>query len=161
MDIRDGYASKSVTIIHRSGDGSERVASADLLEHVLDIPKAQQTSAYGQRLARAMEHAGWKRNPGGRVNINGKPERGYMRRLYGPPCGQDVAPTGQQMAFDFAKPACEDALGVQCVARADSVNGLSGPTADTTMPAVGATRDLTGLTGPNAGAATPAPPLTD
>jgi predicted P-loop ATPase len=67
-------------LIHRSGDGYERVASADVLTRVLDIPKAQQTSAHGQRLANAMKHAGWDRNPGGRVTIDGNPMRGYIRR---------------------------------------------------------------------------------
>lgn len=66
--------------IHNSGDGYERVASADLLEHVLQIPRAHQTSAHGQRLAHAMQHLGWERNPGGRVTIKGVPVRGYIRR---------------------------------------------------------------------------------
>jgi predicted P-loop ATPase len=64
-------------IIHRSGDGNERVASADVLTVVLQIPRSQQTSAHGQRLARAMEHAGdWKRNKSGNVTIGGVPVRG-------------------------------------------------------------------------------------
>jgi predicted P-loop ATPase len=58
-------------VVHKSGDGFERVASADVLTHVLDIPKAQQTSAHGQRLALAMEHVGWNRNRSGNVTING------------------------------------------------------------------------------------------
>jgi predicted P-loop ATPase len=77
--VTNDYTHKSVTVIHRSTGGFEFVASADLLEHVLGIPKAQQTSNHGQRLARAMEHAGWSRNPGGRVTINGVPVRGYKR----------------------------------------------------------------------------------
>ena len=66
-------------LVHKSGDGFERVSSADVLYVVLDIPKAQQTSAHAQRLALAMERVGWSRNPGGRVTIDGKPVRGYIR----------------------------------------------------------------------------------
>ena len=70
-----------VTIVHKSGDGYERVASADLLTYVLQIPKAQQTPAHGQRLARVMKHVRWIRNPAGRVTIGGVPVRGYLRPL--------------------------------------------------------------------------------
>jgi predicted P-loop ATPase len=69
--------------IHKSGDGYERVASADVLTRVLDIPKAQQTSAHGQRLAHAMKHVGWNRNRGGRVTIDGVAVRGYIRPAHG------------------------------------------------------------------------------
>jgi predicted P-loop ATPase len=75
---KDGMM-KTVTVVHKSDDGYERVASADVLTHVLQIPTAQQTSVHGQRLALAMEHAGWSRNPSGRVTIGGKPVRGYVR----------------------------------------------------------------------------------
>ncbi len=78
------YSTRTVTIIHRAGDGYERVASADVLEHVLKIPRAQQTSAHAQRLAHAMEHVAWNRNPSGRVTINRVPVRGYIRPVYGP-----------------------------------------------------------------------------
>jgi predicted P-loop ATPase len=71
-------------VIRRAGDGYERVASADVLTNVLQIPRAQQTSAYAQRLAHAMERVGWKRNPSGRVTINGATVRGYIRPAYGP-----------------------------------------------------------------------------
>jgi predicted P-loop ATPase len=70
---------QTVTIVHKSGDGYERVASADVLTYVLNIPKAQQNSAHGQRLAHAMQRLGWNRNPAGRVAINGVPVRGYIR----------------------------------------------------------------------------------
>lgn len=69
-------------VMHKSGDGFARVASADVLAHVLNIPSAQQNSAHGQRLAHAMERAGWNRNPSGRVNINGMAVRGYIRPAY-------------------------------------------------------------------------------
>jgi predicted P-loop ATPase len=67
-------------IFHKSDDGYERVASADVLKWVLEIPRAQQTSAHGQRLALAMKRIGWDRPPTGRVTINGVPVRGYVRR---------------------------------------------------------------------------------
>jgi hypothetical protein len=88
----DGFAS----IIHNCGDGFERVASADVLLQVLGIPKAQQTSAHGQRLARAMERVGWDRNRGGRVTINGVPVRGYIRRVHCPSLGQNKIATANQ-----------------------------------------------------------------
>jgi predicted P-loop ATPase len=69
-------------IIHTSADGYERVASADVLTHALQIPKAQQTSAHGQRLALAMEHVGWKRNKSGNVSVGGSPVRGYIRSTF-------------------------------------------------------------------------------
>jgi predicted P-loop ATPase len=82
----------SVTIIHKSGDGFERVASADILTHVLQIPKAQQTSAHSQRLAHAIKRVGWDRNRSGRVTINGVPVRGYIRPAFvsSPSAGQGV-----------------------------------------------------------------------
>jgi predicted P-loop ATPase len=96
-------------IIHRSGDGNERVASADVLTVVLQIPRAQQTSAHGQRLAKAMEHAGdWKRNKSGNVTIGGVPVRGYVR----PSFRQTIAEAGTRGPFDAAKRRCEAAMGV-------------------------------------------------
>jgi hypothetical protein len=73
------YQNHTVTIIHKSGDGYERVASADVLLHVLRIPAAQQNSSHGQRLAHAMPHVGWKRNKSGLVTINERSARGYIR----------------------------------------------------------------------------------
>ena len=107
----DRYSTRTVTIIHKSGDGYERVASADVLTYVLEVPKAQQTSAHGQRLARAMEHLGWGRNPGGRVTINGVPMRGYIRSVNGPPAAQHQSEPSKQISFDFAKPTCDAAPG--------------------------------------------------
>jgi hypothetical protein len=85
---KDGMI-KTMTIVHKSDDGYERVASADVLTHVLQIPTAQQTSTHAQRLALAMEHAGWSRNPTGRVTVGGKPVRGYIRPAHGSSFGQD------------------------------------------------------------------------
>ena len=98
----------SALVVHKSGDGHERVASADVLFHVLQIPRAQQTSGHAQRLANAMEHAGWKRNQSGRVMIDGKPVRGYIRPAYGP--------TG-----------VASATGAQGVAVAGCMTGPTGP----------------------------------
>jgi predicted P-loop ATPase len=78
---------RTVTVVHRSGDGHERVASADVLKHILRIPEAQQTSAHGQRLAHAMKHVGWNRTPSGRVTIGGVPVRGYVRPAHGSSIG--------------------------------------------------------------------------
>jgi predicted P-loop ATPase len=86
-------------LVHKSGDGYERVASADVLTRVLDIPKAQQTSAHAQRLALAMERVGWSRNPGGRVTIDGKPVRGYIR---------PATPTSQTSKPKLLKATAED-----------------------------------------------------
>jgi predicted P-loop ATPase len=96
VDIYENHMMTTVTIIHNTGDGFERVASADVLTHVLRIPKAQQNSAHGQRLARAMEHVGWNRNQGGRVTINGVPVRGYIRSLY-PSLGQNKIAMANQV----------------------------------------------------------------
>ena len=74
-----GYQTRTETVIHRAGDGSERVASADVLLHVLRISAAQQNSGHGQRLAQAMARVGWNRNKSGLVTINGRSVRGYVR----------------------------------------------------------------------------------
>ena len=107
----DRYSTRTVTIVHKSGDGYERVASADVLTYVLEVPKAQQTSAHAQRLALAMERLGWTRNKGGRVTINGKPVRGYTRSVYGSPIGQCQAEPSKQLAFNFAQLLSDAALG--------------------------------------------------
>jgi hypothetical protein len=102
-----------VTIIHKSGDGYERVASADLLTHVLQVPKAQQNSGHGQRLARVMEHTGWNRNPTGRVTIGGVVVRGYLRPSSGFSIGQNITATAPRVPFQVAKNMCERAMGVE------------------------------------------------
>jgi hypothetical protein len=85
------------SIIHKSDDGFERVASAEILKQVLEIPAAQQNPAHWQRLAHVMKHIGWGRNDGGRVTINGTPVRGYIRPScvpIGPACTNGAACTG-------------------------------------------------------------------
>ena len=68
------------TAAHKSDDGFERVASADVLRIVLGIEYAQQTSAHGQRLALAMKWVGWERTNSGLVTIKGQSVRGYVRQ---------------------------------------------------------------------------------
>jgi hypothetical protein len=63
---------------------TERVASADLLMHLLRIPAAQQKDYYGVRLAKAMKRAGWQRASNGKVTINKKQVRGYFRLVDAP-----------------------------------------------------------------------------
>jgi predicted P-loop ATPase len=65
-------------VVHRSGDGMERVLSVDLLTRVLMIPKPLQTSQHMQRLALAMKHLGWARS---RITIDGLTLRGYARAI--------------------------------------------------------------------------------
>jgi predicted P-loop ATPase len=69
----------NLSVVHRLGDGFERVFSADVLTHVLDIPTAHQTSQHSQRLAKAMKHTGWGRSENGRITIRGVTLRGYIR----------------------------------------------------------------------------------
>lgn len=115
-------------IIHRAGDGYERVASADVLSQALQIPTAQQTSAHGQRLAKAMEHAGWGRNPGGRVTINGVAVRGYLRPSYG-------------------QTAAAGAMGLQSTASALATTGPTGPSDTIAMQIAANAFGATGPTG--------------
>ena len=67
-------------VIHKSDDGFERVASADVLLNVLLILAERQTSGHGQRLSLVMKQLGWERNESGLVTINGHVRRGYVRR---------------------------------------------------------------------------------
>jgi predicted P-loop ATPase len=107
-DIVNTPSAGAVTIVHKSGDGYERVASADVLTHVLQIQKAQQTSAHSQRLAHAMEHTGWKRNPSGRVTIGGVPVRGYIRPALG-----SFGSAAPRAPFHVAQQSCDAAMGIK------------------------------------------------
>lgn len=110
IDVWEDGGVKNVTLIHRSGDGYERVASTDVLTHVLKVSKALQTSAHGQRLASAMKCAGWDRNACGRVMINGEPVRGYIRPIT-PGNGSQFQNTGQSVentAVDTAETEAPD-----------------------------------------------------
>ena len=60
----DGVSRQVATdIIHHEHDGTERVASIDLLEHVLKVPAARQTVADSMRLADAMRALGGSAAP--------------------------------------------------------------------------------------------------
>ena len=72
-----------VQIIHRV-DGQERVASSDLLTHVLRVPIAQQRKEHSMQLSTIMKLAGWERSPNGnKMTIRGKQVRGYFRSVDG------------------------------------------------------------------------------
>jgi predicted P-loop ATPase len=81
-----------VSIIHRDPSGTERVATADLLEHVCQVPVGHMVTTHGQRLAHAMALAGWRRNKSGQVMIAGRSVRGYLRS--GDQGGLDLDPMG-------------------------------------------------------------------
>ncbi|MBR1156079.1 VapE domain-containing protein [Bradyrhizobium sp. JYMT SZCCT0428] len=73
----------TVQIIY-CADGQERVASSDLLTHVLGIPLGQQLKKHSMELATIMKLAGWERGPGNnKVTIRGKQVRGYFRWVDG------------------------------------------------------------------------------
>jgi predicted P-loop ATPase len=76
---KDGNQTNTVKIIH-SEQGQERVASRDLLEHVLKISPAQQSRTHDMRLAAAMKVVKWQRNPNGKVVIGKEQVHGYWRR---------------------------------------------------------------------------------
>jgi predicted P-loop ATPase len=76
----------SFGVVHRI-DEQERVKTIDLLERVLIIQPAQQTTATAMRLATVMRVLGWKRPKNGYVKIDGRRVSGYfrpMKRLGGP-----------------------------------------------------------------------------
>jgi hypothetical protein len=70
-----------MTVVHKSDDGFERVASAEILRFVLGVEYAHQTTVHGRRLGDAMRQIGWGRPDSGLVTINGRSVRGYVRRL--------------------------------------------------------------------------------
>jgi predicted P-loop ATPase len=69
--------------IHTDKAARQMVTTAELLEHVLDIPVKEQNGAMGRRLAHAMKWCGWNRNDGGRVQWSKdiKPARGFWRNV--------------------------------------------------------------------------------
>jgi predicted P-loop ATPase len=75
--------------IHDTADGYERIASADILEHVLGIPRGLQNPSHGRSLSHIMKRIGWMTNPSGKVMINGTQMRGYIRPAV-PASGADV-----------------------------------------------------------------------
>jgi predicted P-loop ATPase len=76
---KDGqHRDETIQLIHHAGE-QEIVAASDLLEYVLRIPIAQQTTAIGRRLSNAMKQIGWERHDNGYVYIEGKRQKGYFR----------------------------------------------------------------------------------
>jgi predicted P-loop ATPase len=67
-----------IDIIH-DVDDQRRVATADLLEYVLKIPKGMQDTRHTMRLATIMKILGWQRTSNGKVSINGQQLRGYFK----------------------------------------------------------------------------------
>lgn len=63
-------------LIHCAPNGRELVTSADLMTHVLNVPKS---AAAGRRLAPAMTLNGWRRHASQLVKIGGRNFKGYWR----------------------------------------------------------------------------------
>jgi virulence-associated protein E len=77
--ISDGYGgSERLEIIHQDSP-REVVSAAVLVEYVLKIPVAQQTTATAMRLSNVMKQLGWHRDKNGYVSIGGKRVKGYWR----------------------------------------------------------------------------------
>ena len=117
--------------IHSSSDGFDRVASADILTGFLDITPAQQTSAHGNRLARAMKKIGWERNASGRVTIDSVPVRGYIRPTPSGANGNsgsnaNLAPLADQIAFILAQRYADELLGHRSAPPAPVDTGFPG-----------------------------------
>jgi len=74
-----GLTGAAHRIIHRSIDGREQIATADILTFVLKIPPHQHNPHMGIRIRPIMELNGWRRHRSGLVKVNGKNERGYWR----------------------------------------------------------------------------------
>ena len=81
----DNHTERTVQLIYCDDDladvtgyKKEKVASADLLQHLLNIPIAQQKTEHTMRLSTVMRRAGWTRDSN-KVTINGKQVRGYWR----------------------------------------------------------------------------------
>ena len=57
----------------------ERISTKDIVEELLKIPAAQQTTGLGMRLSNVMHKLGWLRKDNNNVVINGKSVKGYYR----------------------------------------------------------------------------------
>jgi predicted P-loop ATPase len=78
--FKDGFwREKEVRIIHHDGD-QLRVAAADILEHILEIPPANVRQEHSMRLASVMRNLGWKRPDNGNVTIGSRRVKGYFRQ---------------------------------------------------------------------------------
>jgi hypothetical protein len=81
IQYSDNGFQESRTIIHAVDGQEERVASADILTHVLRVPIDRQTTSHNIRIAQIMKRLGWERTSNGKVNIFGRGQvRGYFRR---------------------------------------------------------------------------------
>jgi predicted P-loop ATPase len=58
----------------------ELVATPDILDKILKIPAAQQTTGTAMRLSNVMKRLGWQRDGGNKITIDGKQVRGYYRQ---------------------------------------------------------------------------------
>jgi predicted P-loop ATPase len=65
----------AIEIVHRT-PGEERVASQDLLTHVLGVPLSQQNTNHWERLKTVMTRHGWEYKL---LRIEDRPTRGYRR----------------------------------------------------------------------------------
>ena len=84
-EVHDGTR-VSRTIVYRTPE-EERVASQDLLTHVLGVPLGHQDGRHWRRLKSIMTRNGWQYQEK-TIRIGGKPTRGYRRLLSLPLEGQ-------------------------------------------------------------------------
>jgi predicted P-loop ATPase len=79
QEYRNGFhRERGVQIIHDEHD-QQRVATADILQYVLDIPPSHQRVEHSMRLSIVMKHVGWTRPTNGYVTIGGTRVKGYFR----------------------------------------------------------------------------------
>jgi predicted P-loop ATPase len=102
----DSHVDRTVQLIYCddaddvTGKKKEKVASTDLLQHLLNVPIAQQKTEHSMRLSNVMKRAGWTRDAN-KVTINGKQVRGYWRWMIPPDAtGTDTASTKQKDVDD-------------------------------------------------------------
>ncbi len=83
--------------VYRDG-WQDRIATADILEHVLFIPIREQNKQAQMRVAESMRALGWKRTTNGRVTIKGQRVMGYFRNVprRGGPRADSGGPTKMQ-----------------------------------------------------------------
>lgn len=75
----DDKTEKEVVQIIHSDPDRDQIAAADILQHVLKIAPSVQRVDHSMRLANVMKHLGWQRPSNGRVTINSKRVKGYLR----------------------------------------------------------------------------------
>lgn len=85
VTVQDDLGRQEIRILWESmtaADGEVQCcASATILEHVLRVPRHQQNTAHGKRMAIAMRKCGWQRHKNGLVRVNGENVRGYYRAV--------------------------------------------------------------------------------